>query len=263
MQHSEISAFYDEFMDSRMIDYRIHGSRRLELAIGLIRPLIETDSVVLDVGCGIGIITEELGRIARHGRVVGVDISNRNIWYAKQTIDRPNVSFMVADILADIDRVRVELGELADAIVMVDTIEHIQENDRAELLKRLAPLCAPKAILAVTFPSPAYQRYLVEHDPTGLQIIDNIIEPEELFAEAKSAGFFPVYYSLADCGRTNQYAHCIFGRQVDTREVAWRFRGMLKRIPKKVGRFLTYPLRVHRYKRRIFTGETDEDQALG
>ena len=50
------------------------------------------DSPVLDVGCGTGSLTRELG--LRYGRVVGVDLSRRSVEIAESyCADLPNVSF--------------------------------------------------------------------------------------------------------------------------------------------------------------------------
>ncbi len=242
-----------------MIDYRLHGSKRLDLAVELVTPLVRSDSVVLDIGCGIGILAEQLGRVARNGRIVGVDISERNIWYANRSVDRRNVSFLQADPLENIDQILGMLGGPADGVVMIDVIEHIPDHERGNLLHSLSRLCAPSGFLVITFPSPSYQRFLMENDPSELQIIDNVVEPDVLLSEGRAAGFVPVYYSLVAAGHTNQYAHCVFRRGVETAPVAWNAADMLRRLPKKIARLVTHPLRVRRYKTKIFSESEKHD----
>jgi hypothetical protein len=48
--------------------------------------------------------------------------------------------------------------------------------------------CAgPDGVLLLTYPSPEYQRYLMQERPDELQIVDNVIEIEALFGEASAA----------------------------------------------------------------------------
>jgi trans-aconitate 2-methyltransferase len=206
---ARVRAFYDEFFESRMVQYRLFGNRRIELAARRIEPYVRPGHRVLDVGCGIGIVTERIAARARGGRVWGIDLGGRNVWYASHTVRKSNVSFFRADILADAGEVRERTGGAFNVITLVDVIEHIPEAERPGLFVRLRELSAPNALLILTYPSPQYQRHLRRNKPQELQIIDNVVELPTLLAESGAAGYSLRHYSLEDVWMRNQYVHCV------------------------------------------------------
>jgi len=206
---ADVRAFYNEFLESRMVQYRLFGNQRIEQAARRIEPYVHENDRVLDVGCGIGIVTERIAARARAGRVWGIDLSPRNVWYASHTVRKSNVSFFAADILDDTAQIAERTGGALDVITMVDVIEHIPDAERPGLFVRLKALAAPNAVLILTYPSPQYQRFLERERPEELQIIDNVIELPALLAEAGAAGFTLRHYSLEDVWMRNQYVHCV------------------------------------------------------
>ncbi len=207
---AKVRAFYDEFFESRMVQYRLFGNRRIELASRRIEPYVQPGHRVLDVGCGIGIVTERIAARLRGGHVWGIDLGGRNIWYASHTVRKSSVSFFTADILTDAGQIRERTGGGAfNIITLVDVIEHIPEAERSGLFVRLRELSAPNALLILTHPSPQYQRWLQRNRPQELQIIDNIVELPTLLAEAGAAGYSLRHYSLEDVWMRNQYVHCV------------------------------------------------------
>jgi len=206
---ADVRAFYDAFLESRMVQYRLFGNQRIERAAQRIEPYVHPGHRVLDIGCGIGIVTERLAARARGGRVWGIDLSPRNVWYASHTVRKSNVSFFTADALADAEQIRERTGGAFDVITMVDVIEHIPEGERAALLATVRALSAPNAVLVLTYPSPQYQRWLHANRPQELQIIDNVVELPALLAEAGAAGYGLRHYSLENVWMRNQYVHCV------------------------------------------------------
>lgn len=154
-------------------------------------------------------MTERIAARARAGRVWGIDLSPRNVWYASHTVRKSNVSFFTADVLSDAGQIRERTGAAFDVITMVDVVEHIPEADRPALFAGLRALSAPNALLVLTYPSPQYQRWLHDNRPQELQIIDNVVELPALLAETGAAGYGLRHYSLEDVWMRNQYAHCV------------------------------------------------------
>ena len=194
-----------------MLNYRLHSNLRLKKAKARIRPFVTKTSRVLDIGCGIGIVTECIAKQATQGRVWGVDLSPENIWYAMRTIRLRNLSFLDSDVVTSFDKIERVLDGPVDLITMIDVIEHIPEEGRGAVLHNLRRVAKNDALLILTYPSPQHQQYLREKDPKELQIIDNIISIETLLVEARAAGFFLRHYSLETVWQKNQYVHCIFG----------------------------------------------------
>ena len=157
-----------------------------------------TDSKVLDIGCGIGIVTSKVAARASRGHVWGIDLGRENIWYARQTIRNANLTFLEANVVTDFEVIRKQLPAKMDVVTMVDVIEHIPAEARPDLLVKIRALCSDDAVMVLTYPSPQYQEFLREHNPNELQIIDNIVLLEELLNEARMAGFSLKHYSLED-----------------------------------------------------------------
>lgn len=93
---------------------------------------IQSDSIVLDIGCGIGIVAADVAKKAK--RVVAVDLNPDSIAFAKKHCSAPNIDFRVADAT------REKFQEQFDYVILSNVLEHI--TDRVAFLndiRRLAP----------------------------------------------------------------------------------------------------------------------------
>jgi SAM-dependent methyltransferase len=89
---------------------------------------------VLDAGCGVGYGSAFLAETARH--VLGIDLDEGAIAYAKERYDARNVEFRVGDMH------RLELADASfDVVTAFETIEHLREPERfiAEAKRVLRP----------------------------------------------------------------------------------------------------------------------------
>lgn len=225
---SAVREFYDEFRDSHMVRYRAKRNRRLVRATERVIEYLRPESRVLEIGCGVGVVTEEIASRVPHGRVWACDISPRNVEFARETVRSSNVDFFVADVVHEFGLIEQRVSAAVDVVAMIDVIEHLPLATHAELLSRLRGLMGADAVLILTYPSPEYQRYLREFEPEHLQIIDEIVELPELLGAAREAGLSLRFYSLQDVWRRNQYVHCVFqtgaplDRVVEKAPSVWR-----------------------------------------
>ena len=64
-----------------------HAKRTAEVCAQFVRPIISSQSEILDVGCGPGSITVGLARWATHGSVTGIDVGKEVLQPAQQVIE--------------------------------------------------------------------------------------------------------------------------------------------------------------------------------
>lgn len=101
-----------------------------------IKNLIEQDSTVLDVGCGTGRFSFSVAD--KISKIVGVDLSIKNIATAKQTLQKnPNkkISFLHKNVSE-----LIEQKQHFDYAVMTYVIHEVDPEDRISLLNQLVQI---------------------------------------------------------------------------------------------------------------------------
>jgi 2-polyprenyl-3-methyl-5-hydroxy-6-metoxy-1,4-benzoquinol methylase len=94
---------------------------------------------VLDVGCGEGLLSVELARVAQ--RVTGIDLDAPTLALAARDAAAPNVEYVLGDFLTH----PFGLGSF-DAVVSIATLHHV---DAARGLERMKALVRPGGTLAL------------------------------------------------------------------------------------------------------------------
>ncbi|HTW96824.1 MAG TPA: class I SAM-dependent methyltransferase [Candidatus Methylomirabilis sp.] len=95
---------------------------------------IKEDDTILDIGCGNGLLADDLAAKAK--KVIGIDIAEKNIRLAESKFTRPNLEFVVGDCLSyDFSRLGVEKFSV---VVLSNVLEHLDR--RIEFLKKLQQL---------------------------------------------------------------------------------------------------------------------------
>jgi SAM-dependent methyltransferase len=235
-----------------MVNYRSFGNKRIEAAISLLREHVSITSIVVDVGCGIGIASEAAAKRASRGIVLGVDISSENIAYASRTINRPNLSFHTLDIINEGEALNSLLSNRqVDVFLLIDVIEHLPQKKRHDLFAMMRERGADGVAVLLTYPSPYYQQFLAQNEPAELQVIDNVITLEDVIHDAKTSGFEITSYSYKDVWRPAQYVHCVLRRSSHIRQSVERrlTRPYLARLAESVIRRLAHPIRRWKYSR--------------
>lgn len=215
MKNEEIKEFYNSFLKSRMIDYRLsNGNERINMATNFVIKNIKLSDNILEIGCGIGIITERIARKIKKGFIWACDISDKNIWYAQKTIKEKNIKFFTADIFEQFDIIRNKIDKQIDVFILVDVIEHLPIERHKELISKLNSIASRDYKIILTFPSVYYQEYLKQNNPKELQIIDEEITLDHLLNLAAENDLIIKYFELKDVWMNNQYVHCIMERKI-------------------------------------------------
>ena len=233
---TDVEAYYHEFARRVQLNDFLLLNRRQEAVRRLCARHIPEGARVLEVGCGVGIISRHLGR--RASRVLSVDINATAVEIARAHAGTPHHHFQVLDVTTDAAPLEAEAP--FDAIVLPDVIEHIPVQEHPGLFARLEKLLAPAGVLLLTYPSPEYQAYLREHQPEALQVVDETVELRDLLA---STSLEPRYYRNCDVWNRRQYVHLVLGRpqpfspepvpQSAPQRFAFRLRNKLWRLRNK------------------------------
>ena len=131
--------------------------KRLNFIIEQLNVGIPSGGRVLDIGCGNGIISIELGRLKY--QVHGIDISEKAIAKAQAINTLNNVKFDVKDA-----ETLISENQLYDAIICSEVLEHLR--DPAHLLQSLHKILKRDGKLIVTVPNGRGPRETLVTKPT-------------------------------------------------------------------------------------------------
>ena len=168
MNESEVIEYYDDFVDYQSqsnVNERIYSLYRRTIANGL-----KSDSNILELGSGIGVMTKLLSKTVKKGTIEAVEISPKSIAFAKSKIKSMNIIFFIDDIVTYKPRLKS-----IDFITLFDVIEHIPKESHFNLFKNISSYMNEDSTLLINIPNPQYIEYDLEHQPEVLQIIDQPI----------------------------------------------------------------------------------------
>ena len=186
-QDSDAERYYDEFVEHQVavgVNERHHAILRHLKRAGL-----APSHRVLEIGSGVGTLTELLARYIRDdGYILATDLSPRSIEVARRSLSRfDSVRFAAGDILA------LEIPDTFDAVVLPDVIEHIPIERHPQLFERIAGWLRPQGFVVLNYPNPNYLEWCCENKPEGLQIIDQPIHTDLLTANSYPHGLYLDY----------------------------------------------------------------------
>jgi trans-aconitate 2-methyltransferase len=204
---SHVKAYYEEFTEYLIRD-RLTANLRQEAIKGLLERVLQPGWSVFEIGCGIGVLSEVASRrIGDRGELVALDLSEANVRFARRTVRRPNVTFRVGDAL------EMPAEDRAfDAVLLLDVLEHIPEDRRGELARKIGALLREGSRVVITIPAPEFQLYLREHEPEKLQVVDNVITLEDMLAFGREAGTRVLEWRYVNAFTENQYVHVVLMR---------------------------------------------------
>ena len=118
MKKSEVKKYYDDYITEQ---YNIGVNDRIFLMYEKLKNLgLSPTSDVIELGCGIGVVTHLIRKTVTKGKVESVDLSGASIEFAKSKINYSNVAFYEGDITEYQPKIKQ-----ADFVTLFDVIEHI------------------------------------------------------------------------------------------------------------------------------------------
>lgn len=198
--------FYDSFAETFVRDW-VYGNSRVDAQQRFIlASLPASPASVLVIGCGLGQVAAAIAKQLREPtKVLGVDLSETAIKYARALFRAQNLAFARVDVLAD------DLDGSWDVIVLPDVYEHIPRERRGDLGRTLSRLLAPRGVLVLTCPHPRHQAWL-RSKGYRLQPVDENVTLADVGALADQVNGTLIYYRLVSVWRTGDYFHAAIQR---------------------------------------------------
>lgn len=201
--YKEVAEYYDKtWAKLKKKEGAGINSRHRYILYKLKKAGLNSSSTLLEIGCGIGVLSSFLAKNMRSGRVDAVDISPLSVETAsKRYADMKNLHFHVSDMTD------FKIDRKFDIILFPDVLEHIPVEAHDNIFKTISGLVHQNSIVAINLPDPRSLRWFHKNNPEVLQIIDQDIEANTLIEKLYNHGFYlhtfetyALYYYEPDYG---------------------------------------------------------------
>jgi ubiquinone/menaquinone biosynthesis C-methylase UbiE len=195
---SEVTEFYDEYVVEQAntgINDRIYGVYERLIGLGL-----NAHSSVLELGCGIGMMTSLLKRTVNQGKIHAIDISAASIDYGKMKFGAANITFSTQDITAFETRLNKP-----DFITLIDVLEHIPLDLHAALFRRISQVMGLNSHFVINLPNPDYIAHDIALEADSLQVIDQPVPFASLIQQLDDAGLELMTYQKYGLWHHDEY----------------------------------------------------------
>lgn len=183
-EKERVEGFYDQFADQQVKTGV--NSRHLSIMEKLIKSGLQSNHQVLEVGCGIGTVSQLIASKVKQGHVLAVDISPLSIEKARKIWrNQSNLSFEVSD-MSDFN----QPGKSFDYFVFPDVLEHIPVEQHINLFANIAQHAHENSVVFVHIPSPRFLEWMIKNEPEKLQVIDQPLDTAKLIGVLQQFGFY-------------------------------------------------------------------------
>lgn len=231
-----VEQYYDARVAEKLSDFT-HPLPRIEAAIETLAEWAPAaPRRVLEIGCGVGATSWRMARAWPQAEVIGTDISPGSIAVAQACFRRPNLRYQ---------KFSTSDGSLTgqfDLIVMMDVYEHVPPAERAALHDAVRALLSDESRFVLMIPTIEHQEFLRQHQPDGLQPVDEDIGLPEVLALAAATDTSLLYYRRVGVWHYADYFHLVLGRCRNLVPVARRqprpgaWQGAKQRVKRWLGR---------------------------
>lgn len=196
--YEQVEAYYDDYVKRQK---RIgQNLRHYYLFNQLVKAGLKKHHHVLEIGCGIGTLTELIGKYLTRGKIIGTDISSESIALARSHFkSRKNAAFFVTDMQ------EFSYPQKFDFIVLADVLEHIPMEHHGNLFRIFSQHAHEDSTVFINIPHPKYSELSTQMAPETMQIIDQAVPADFMVKNAYDAGFTLHQYQ----------AYCLFNEIED------------------------------------------------
>jgi len=179
----EVVDYYDEYT-GRQARVGIN-LRHIHILRSLKKHGLKPHHRVLEIGCGIGTVTELLAQYLKEGSILGADISPKSIETAQTHLaHHKNASFLVTD-MSDMQQ-----PTLFDVVVLPDVLEHIPIEQHRNLFRVIRANIKPDGFVFINIPDPRFLEWMHQYAPEKLQVIDQPIHADILVGNVYPNDFY-------------------------------------------------------------------------
>ncbi|MFM7595380.1 MAG: class I SAM-dependent methyltransferase [Flavobacteriales bacterium] len=211
--HTEVREFYDEYVAEQAntgINDRIYGVYERLIDLGL-----KPQSSLLELGCGIGMMTLLLKRTISQGKIHAIDISEASIEYGKTHVANPNITFSTQDItLFETTLIN------PDYITLIDVLEHIPLENHAALFQRISAVMGLNSRFVINLPNPDYIAHDIALEADSLQVIDQPVPFASLIKQLDDANLELMQYEKYGIWHNDEYQWFVLRLKRPFKEVA-------------------------------------------
>ena len=208
----EVKNFYNKFAKESLSEDFSNFNKRQYAIKKLIDRFAKKNSVILEIGCGAGVVTRHL--LSYTTKLLALDISDKNIEIARKYVNSDKVKFYVADVSND--ELEFMQDQKFDLVLMADVIEHIPKGSHSKLFERIENHLNESGVFILSYPTPEYQQYLMTHKHIALQIIDQKLELTEIISKTNLK---PFYFGYQNIWSENQYIHLVLKKNISYSDV--------------------------------------------
>jgi ubiquinone/menaquinone biosynthesis C-methylase UbiE len=197
----EITDYYDNKLPYFMNDVKYQNPRHSRIKT-TVSGIVKRDSKVLELGCGIGILSKFMAQLG--AKVTAVDISPKLIEYAVTNMSHKNITYINQDVTT------INYGEKYDIIVLADVFEHIRLGDIDKLMRVIKNHSQENTIVYLNIPDGRFQSFIKEKYPDKLQIVDESWSLLEILSQFTAISFTPAKIDMYGIDVAYQYLEIIF-----------------------------------------------------
>lgn len=212
MNNDTIKDFYNDFVKYQT---RSGVNERIYSLYKKMRSLdFNTSSNVLELGCGIGIMTGLMSTVVKKGMIESVDLSDKSIEYAKSKIKNKNISFYTDDVVNYIPK-----HKDFDFITLFDVIEHIPLGLHPDLFKNLSKIVSDHTKILINIPNPEFIDYHQNDEAAWLQIVDQPVPLQTIVKNAEDNGLQLTDFETYSIWIENDYQFFVIQKKKEYKKV--------------------------------------------
>jgi cyclopropane fatty-acyl-phospholipid synthase-like methyltransferase len=209
IKRENVVSYYDEHIKYKVNDYIIVNPR-VEGAWNTIKKFAPQNTArILEVGCGMGNISNKMSQRWPNAKITGIDISTQSIQIAKKLFENDRLNFIESILTPE------TFNEQFDLIVFMDVYEHIAVTDRPAVHTALAKILRNKGKIILSVPTPANLKWSLINKPETMQPVDEHISFEVIGKLKADTGTEVILYELKNIWNVGDYAHIVLEKNDD------------------------------------------------